>query len=167
MNDIQTASDNFQSQWKSVIDKYGFAQSAKYKGELETLYDDTHFVLDNLSNKFFLGIIANQSDDLLKRLCEWQIDKYFSTIISSSDYGFSKPDERLFIAALEKGNCAPDNAVMVGDRLDNDILPAKKLGFMTVRVKQGFAKNQVAPSVDYLPDYEIDNLTELLELPFV
>ncbi len=167
MNDIQIASDNFQSQWMSVIAKYGFTQSAKYRNEFETLYGDTRFVLDNLSKKFSLGIIANQSGDLYKRLREWQIDKYFSTIISSSDYGFTKPDERLFLAALEKSNCSPNNAVIVGDRLDNDILPAKKLGFITVRIKQGFAKNQVAPSVDYAPDYEIYNLTELLKLPFI
>lgn len=167
MNDIQSASEHFQSQWKSVIKKYGFTHSAKYKSELETLYDDVHFVLETLSKKFFLGIIANQSGDLTKRLREWKIDKYFSTVISSSDYGFSKPDERLFLAALEKSNCAPNNAVMVGDRLDNDIFPAKKLGFQTVRIKRGFAKNQIAPSALYEPTYEINHLTELLSLPFV
>lgn len=167
MNDIQTASDNFMPQWKSVIAKYGFTQSARYKSEYETLYDDTRSVLDKLSKKFSLGIIANQSGDLLKSLRGWQIDGYFSAVISSSDYGFSKPDERLFLAALEKSNCAPNNAVMVGDRLYNDILPAKKLGFITVRINQGFAKNQVAPSTDYTPNYEIDNLTELLQLPFI
>ncbi len=167
MNDVQIASEHFRSQWKSVIEKYGFTQSAKYKSELETLYDDAHFALDSLSKKFSLGIIANQSGDLLKRLQEWQVDNYFSTVISSSDYGFSKPDERLFLAALKKSNCAPNNAVMVGDRLDNDILPAKSLGFQTVRIKQGFAKKQIAPSAIYEPAYEINNLTELLKLPFV
>ncbi|MDE5911358.1 MAG: HAD family hydrolase, partial [Clostridia bacterium] len=126
-----------------------------------------HYVLDNLSKKFSLGIIANQSGNLSKRLQDWKIDKYFSTIISSCDYGFSKPDERLFLAALEKSNCAPNNAVMVGDRLDNDIFPANKLGFLTVRIKQGFAKQQIAPSTIYEPTYEINNLTELLELPFI
>ncbi len=167
MNDIQTASDNFQPQWKSVIEKYGFTQSSKYKSEFETLYDDTRLVLEKLSKKFSLGIIANQNGDLSKRLHEWKIDKYFSTVISSSDYGFSKPDERLFLAALEKSNCAPNNAVMVGDRLDNDILPANKLGFRTVRIKQGFAKKQIAPSAIYEPTYEINSLTDFLELPFV
>lgn len=140
MNDIQTVSEHFQSQWDSVIKKYGFSQSTKYRSEFETLYNDVYFVLDNLSKNFSLGIIANQSGNLSKRLHDWKIDKYFSTIISSFDYGFSKPDERLFLAALEKSNCAPNNAVMVGDRLDNDIYPAKKLGFLTVRIKQGFAK---------------------------
>ncbi|MDE7106847.1 MAG: HAD family hydrolase [Clostridiales bacterium] len=167
MQDVKTASLQFKSQWKSVIAKYGFTQSAKYKSELETLYADTRLVLEKLSKKFKLGIIANQSGDLLERLRGWNIDKYFSTVVSSADYGISKPDERLFNIALEKSGCPAHSAVMVGDRLDNDILPANKLGFQTVRIKQGFAKDQIAPSTFYQPTYEVNNLTELLELPFV
>lgn len=167
MSDIQAASDQMKPQWKSVIEKYGFTQSAKYKSEPETLYDDARFVLGELCKKFRLGIIANQSGDLCERLRFWEIDKYFTTVISSSDYGFSKPDERLFFAALRKSGCAPKNAVMVGDRLDNDIMPAKKLGFQTVRVKKGFAKSQIPPSESYVPTYEVNNLTELLGLPFM
>lgn len=167
MNDIQTASNCLKSQWKYVIEKYGFTQSAKYKSEFEMLYDDTYSVLEKLSQQFSLGIIANQNGDLSERLRNWRIDKYFTTVISSADYGFSKPDEKLFLAALDKSHCAPNNAVMVGDRLDNDIMPAKRLGFQTVRIRQGFAKNQIAPSANYEPTYVVNSLTEILNLPFV
>ncbi len=167
MSDIQTASDGFKSQWKYVIDKYGFTESAKYNSELEKLYDDTVFVLENLSKRFSLGIIANQSGGLSERLQSRKIDKYFTTVISSFDYGISKPDEQLFSIALDKSGCAACDAVMVGDRLDNDILPANKLGFKTVRIKQGFAKNQIAPAPIYKPIYEVDNLSELLLLPIL
>lgn len=167
IQDVKTASIEYKSQWKSVIAKYGFTQSAKYKSKLETLYADTLLVLEKLSNKFKLGIIANQSGDLMERLRSWDIDKYFSTVVSSADYGISKPDERLFNIALDKSGCPAHSAVMVGDRLDNDILPANKLGFQTVRIKQGFAKDQIAPSAFYQPTYEVNNLTELLALPFV
>ena len=167
MEDIRTASVLFKPHWKYVIAKYAFTESAEYKSQFETLYGDTRSVLEELSKRFCLGIIANQSGDLLARLRNWDIDKYFSTIISSADYGFSKPDKRLFTAALEKSGCAACNAVMVGDRLDNDILPANELGFQTVRIKQGFAKNQIAPSANYEPSYEVNNLTEILDLPFI
>lgn len=167
MHEVYMASLQFKSQWKSVISKYGFTQSAKYKSDLETLYGDTRLVLEKLSQKFKLGIIANQSGDLIERLRGWNIDKYFSTVVSSADYGISKPDERLFTIALKKSGCPAHSAVMVGDRLDNDILPANKLGFQTVHIKQGFAKDQIAPSTLYKPTYEVNNLTELLALPFV
>ena len=34
-----------------------------------------------------------------------------------------------FRTALQKADCKPHNAVMVGDRLDNDIVPANKVVF--------------------------------------
>lgn len=40
--------------------------------------------------------------------------------------------------ALERSNCKPNNAVMIGDRIDNDIIPAKLLGMHTIWIKQGF-----------------------------
>ena len=36
-------------------------------------------------------------------------------------------------------DCRPENAVMVGDRLDNDIRPAKELGMKTIRIRKGIA----------------------------
>lgn len=167
MSEIQNASVLFKSQWKYVISKYGFAQSAKYKREFEVLYADARAVLEKLSERFRLGIIANQSGGLLQRLRDWNIDKYFTTVISSADFDFSKPDKRLFIEALEQSGCSACDAVMVGDRLDNDIMPANELGFTTVRIKQGFGKMQVAPSENYEPTYVVNNLTEILRLPFV
>ena len=164
---MQTASDLLKPQWKYVNAKLGFTESAKYKSEFETLYDDALNVLEKLSKKFRLGIIANQSGDLSARLYSFGIDEYFSTVISSSDYGIAKPDKRLFTIALEKSGVKAHNAVMVGDRLDNDILPANELGFTTVHIKQGFAKNQIPPSDSYKPTYAVNNLTELLALPFV
>lgn len=167
LRDIRSAADAFLPQWKTVMAKYGFTNSAKYKSEYETLYEDALYVLEKLSKRFKLGIIANQSSGLSERLRNWAIDKYFTAVVSSADYEFSKPDKRLFGAALEKCGCSAHKAVMVGDRLDNDILPANELGFTTVRIKQGFAKNQTAASENYIPKYEIDNLTQLLDLPFV
>lgn len=166
-DELQTASDLLKPQWKYVIAKFGFAESAKYKSELEIMYDDARNVLETLSKKFRLGIIANQSGDLSARLYSFGIDKYFSTVISSSDYGIGKPDKRLFTIALEKSGIKAHNAVMIGDRLDNDILPANELGFTTVHIKQGFAKNQIPPTDSYKPTYEVNNLTEILALPFV
>lgn len=76
-------------------------------------------------------------------------------VIASADEGVEKPNLEIFKIALERANCLPENAVMVGDRIDNDILPAKKLGIKTVWVKQGFAKYQ--PESD-VPDYTIQTL---------
>ena len=54
---------------------------------------------------------------------------------------------------------------MIGDRLDNDILPAKKLGIKTIWVRQGVvAVYQNVPSPEYAPDLRVDNVLDLIKI---
>ena len=53
---------------------------------------------------------------------------------------------------------------MIGDRLDNDIIPAKKLGMKTVWVRQGYAVYQTIDDESERSDYIVDSIEELLEL---
>ena len=56
----------------------------------------------------------------------------------------------------------PEEAVMVGDRLDHDIFPAKLLGMKTVRVLRGPYRRQQPPTFLYVPDVSISGLSHLL-----
>lgn len=160
--EIVWASQAYLPQYRAVVKKYGFEQVAPYRNELEFLYEDTKMVLEKLSEAYSLGIIANQMDGLLQRLKEWGIDSYFTTVISSWDYQVMKPDMRIFQIALEKAGCRPEEAMMVGDRLDNDVYPAKALGMQTVWVKNGFGGMQQPAGEEYVADYEVASLSELL-----
>ena len=53
---------------------------------------------------------------------------------------------------------------MVGDRLDNDIIPAKAIGMKTVWLKSGLAKYQSAEFGKDIADYQISSLSELLRI---
>ena len=53
---------------------------------------------------------------------------------------------------------------MIGDRLDNDIAPAKALGMKTIWIKQGYFKYVEQYTEDEKPDCTINNLSVLLEL---
>ena len=66
--------------------------------------------------------------------------------------------------ALFRAKCKAENAVMIGDRVDNDIVPAKQLGMKTVWIKQGFGKYWQVRNQDEQADYEVDNLISLLDL---
>ena len=110
--------------------------------------------------KYKLGIIANQNKGLKERLKEFGILHYFDVVISSFESGISKPDKQIFLLALKKANCLPREAFMVGDRLDNDIIPAKEIKMNTILIRQGMYKDYVIPS-EYKPTYVIDNLLDL------
>lgn len=136
----------------------------KWHKELERLYPDTEFVLRRLAGKYRIGIIANQSPGSKERLDAWGIGRYIDLVIASAEAGLAKPDLRIFELALQKAGCLPEEAIMIGDRLDNDIIPAKAIGMHTVWIKQGFAAYQSVPENEKAPDAVIESLTELLTM---
>ncbi|MBP5603376.1 MAG: HAD family hydrolase [Treponema sp.] len=163
-HEIEIASVSRKPQFRTVIDKFCFKEVAPYRTELEELYEEAPAVIKVLAQKYELGIIANQLDGLKERLEAFGLLKYFKYIISSWDVQVMKPDIRIFEYALAKANCKPQNACMIGDRLDNDILPAKSLGMKTVWIKRGFGALQKPLSKSEEPDYTINNLSQLLEI---
>ena len=83
-------------------------------------------------------------------------------IAASAELGCAKPDKEIFEKALELAGCAAQESVMIGDRLDNDIIPAKAVGMKTVWVRNGLAKYQDTGLGESVADYQIGSLSELL-----
>ena len=140
--------------------RYFYLKKTKWHSELETLYPYTAQVLQALFPKYKLGILASQPAGTKQRLDACGIGRHFDLILASAEAGLAKPDPAFFSLALTRAGCAPQEAVIVGDRLDNDILPAKNCGMKTVWVRQGFAKDR--PLSD-LPDRTVDTLPEILQ----
>lgn len=85
-------------------------------------------------------------------------------VCASAEEGVSKPDPEIFLRALTHAGCSTANAVMIGDRADNDIAPAKALGMRTVLIRQGYAGYHIVHNAGEEPDHTVDSLTELLEI---
>lgn len=133
--------------------------------EDEKPYPEAENVLKALSERGYkIGIIANQSLGTQSRLENWGLMKYIQLVIASAEEGFAKPDKEIFLRALSRAECPPENAVMIGDRLDNDIEPAKKLGMKTIWLKQGFSVYQQPMNEFQRADYVVDRLQNILEV---
>ena len=115
---------------------------ARYPKELELPYDGAEQTLRALSARWKIGVIANQSAGTEGRLRQWGLMPFFSICLSSAEVGLEKPDPAIFDLALSQAGCSPPQAVMIGDRLDNDIRPARLLGWRTIRIAQGFGRFQ-------------------------
>ena len=136
----------------------------KWKSELEILYPDAKIVLETLHNRYKIGVIANQLPNLEKRLENFGIRQWIDLIISSADCGFSKPSSKIFQLALQQASCSASSAIMIGDRLDNDIAPAKTLGMKTIWIKQGFSAYSPIQSPSEEPDFTVNSLSDLLKI---
>ena len=133
----------------------------KWHTEDERLYPDTSACLEKLHSRYKIGIIANQSLGTADRLAQHGILRFIDLIIASAEEGVSKPDRRIFEIALERSGCVAKNAVMIGDRIDNDIVPAKALGMKTVRIRQGFGRFRQITGEHEKPDAAVNSLTQL------
>ena len=136
----------------------------KWYKEDEFLYDNAIQCFETLSKKYKIGIIANQSLGTEERLAHQGILKFINLIVASAEEGVAKPDRRIFEIALERSNCKPVNAIMIGDRIDNDIIPAKRMGMNTIWIKQGFGQYWNIKEEIEKADFVINNLTELCNL---
>ena len=85
--EIEEASRQYLPQYRAVMKKYSFTQVAPFRGELETLYPEAPAVLAAMSQKYALGVIANQAKGLKERLLEWGIQPYFMAVASSWEAG--------------------------------------------------------------------------------
>ncbi|MDD4817497.1 MAG: HAD family hydrolase [Victivallaceae bacterium] len=83
---------------------------------------------------------------------------YFQPIVISSDFGFRKPDPRMYANALETLDVTPDEAIFIGNDMYRDVWGAHRAGMKTVFFKSGQG-DQKSHGVD--PDYIIYDFGQL------
>lgn len=149
---------------KTVLNKimhnYRTQITPKYS-EMQKLYPETAPVIKELKEKYHLGLIANQPRGARENLRKFGILNHFKVISLSDEVGYSKPDPRIFLHALKEARCTANKALMVGNRLDNDVAPAKSIGMATVKVRRGRMAPQEPLNKLEEPDFDISTLREL------
>jgi 8-oxo-dGTP diphosphatase/putative hydrolase of the HAD superfamily len=140
------------------------AAESPYPKELEAPYEGADKVLRTLSSGYKIGVIANQSAGSADRLTKWGLMPFISICLCSAELGLEKPDPAIFELALARARCDASQAVMIGDRLDNDIRPARMLGWRTIRVLQGFARFQSPRDAWDEPDGIVPKVKRLLPI---
>jgi HAD superfamily hydrolase (TIGR01549 family) len=128
------------------------------------LFDDVEQTMNSLLIHYDLGIIANQSVDILKILEESKINRFFKVIVISSEVKVRKPDPEIFRLAMNLANTSAEHCIMVGDRLDTDIGPANKLGMKTIRTTNSLFKLQQPMNEFEKPTYVVANLSEIANI---
>ena len=124
------------------------------------LFPDTARCLAALRPRFAFGLVSDaQRAFLLPELAMLGLAHQFDTIVISSDFGYRKPDTRLFARALEEIGVAPDRAVYVGDNPFRDVDGAHGAGMAAVLLLRPGAPS--AEGSARPPDATIASLDEL------
>lgn len=107
-----------------------------------------------------VGVAGNQPAAIDQVLAAAGLEVDF--VASSAAWGVAKPDPAFFARLVCEARVPAENILYVGDRLDNDVLPAHSAGMRTVFVRRGpwgylhALKDEVA-----LADLRVDSLHEL------
>lgn len=118
-------------------------------------------IVPALAARYSLGIAANQPTTVLALLERVGLLACFRWQHVSEGMGVSKPSLLFFQMILGGLGVRAEEAVMVGDRLDFDVYPAKLLGMKTVRVLVGPYAGQQPPTPWHVPDHTVANLSEV------
>ncbi|MCW5206124.1 HAD family hydrolase [Desulfobulbus sp. F5] len=127
-------------------------QLKRYRGVRDTI--------KQLHQQYRLAAVSDgQTPYALPELNAVGLMEYFNPIIVSGDFGYRKPDRRLFEKALYAMELKPDEVLFIGNDMYRDVFGAKQFGIKTVFFKsnQGQQDNAGAEA-----DYIIYNFPELL-----
>jgi len=113
------------------------------------------------SKQYKIGILGQYGKDFKNYLKNENIIQYFTYTEIQDNYNITKPDPRYYEKILEICNCKAEESIMVEDRIDKDIIPAKMVGMKTIRIKTGIHKNQEARILEEIPDLTIENINEI------
>lgn len=100
------------------------------------LYPDVRPCLNLLRDAGYrVGIAGNQTARAGTLLHELNLPVDF--IVTSDDLGAEKPDVAFFERLIETQRIEPSSTAYVGDRFENDVLPAQKAGLRGVLLRRG------------------------------
>jgi len=100
------------------------------------LFPHTLSMLKQLKKQGYkIGLISNTSTFSIEPLKKTKLLDYIDYPLFSFDVGIIKPNPKIFKILLKKSKCKPEEAIMIGDTFEDDILPAKNIGMNTILFK--------------------------------
>jgi putative hydrolase of the HAD superfamily len=94
------------------------------------------------------------------RLAYLNFHQIVDVVVTFDDTGFRKPDPAPFNLLLKKLEVSPNEAIMVGDWVERDIIGAAQVGMKTAFARYGDTFNTQSHNADY----ELNDISELINI---
>jgi putative hydrolase of the HAD superfamily len=128
------------------------------------LFDDTFWTLSEFGKRYRLGIVSDAQRFFCKpELRALRVEDFFDTVVISSDFGFRKPDPRLFHIALSVLDVPASEAAYIGNRYETDLVGAKRAGLAYAGLIRQSREDKQGYTGDYKPDFVVDDLRGALK----
>lgn len=125
-------------------------------------------VISSLSQQYRLAVVSNTfvstKREVKMALHNLGLDQYFDAIVTSVDVGYEKPHEEIFRVALQELGLRPPEVVMVGDRIEKDVVGANRIGIASILCKWNDRYSEQIKGEMEKPTYSIHSLKELPQI---
>jgi len=123
------------------------------------LFEDIFWTLNEFRKDYRLGIVT----DAQRLYCNpemrsLRIEDFFDAIVISSNYGFRKPDSRLFHIVLAMLDIPASAAAYIGNNYHTDIVGAKAAGLAVAGLIRQSEKDMQGHSNEPAPDFVSNDL---------
>jgi putative hydrolase of the HAD superfamily len=126
------------------------------------MYEDVPAALAALSTRGIrIGLISNSHRCLASFQSHFELQGLIDAAVSSAEHGFMKPHPSIFAAALQLVGVRPEEALMVGDSVRQDVDGALRAGLRAALLHRGGAPH---PAADTLRERDIPVLGSLLDV---
>jgi HAD superfamily hydrolase (TIGR01662 family) len=118
------------------------------------LYEDTLPILRGLRARGIrVGLVSNSARDVREFALHHALE--IDAGISSFHHGKTKPHASIFRAVLELLEVEPEDALMVGDSVDDDVEGARAIGMHAVLLDRLGLKPEYAPRIESLRELKL------------
>jgi len=141
-----------------------FADALRIQRDLRPplrLMDGVGEEMRRLAGRFRIGLAGQYGARILDLLADHGLLETLAWRFTQDDFDVTKPDPRFYerIAAAAGVRC--EDCVMVGDRIDKDVIPARAVGMRTVRIRLGVHREQEPRLPEEVPDVELPSVVGL------
>ncbi len=95
-------------------------------------FQETVPLLEELKKEYILVLVANIDCFTKDMITKFELQNHFNHIYLSCDVGMLKTNPEFFKNIMKDLEINPEEAVMIGDSIDSDMIPASKAGIRTI-----------------------------------
>jgi len=140
----------------------GIVAYRRARGSALVLYPHVQMTLLELAKRSIkLGVVSDAPESQVwLRLCSLSLQHVFDAVVTINDTGELKPSPAPFREVLRRLDTRPEEALMVGDWAERDVVGGKSLGMKTVFARYGDTFDTKVSGADY----DIDDVFELVAI---
>lgn len=118
-------------------------------------------VLEALHSRYPMVLVSNFYGNVESVLADFDLRRYFKSIIESAVVGVRKPDPQIFRLGVDALGLEPKDVLVIGDSYKKDIVPAESIGCHVAWIK---GKGWTADEDAQMHPNIIKNLSEILDV---